>query len=1813
MMKQKANGKIFIAFLLSAAIVVSMCVPTSAKEVGNSGTADSGACELTEGCVLENGHEGDCEVPSEDAQTTGESADDKNTPGEGDGTDQEDNSGQPTDAEDNADQPTDGADAPTEENKGGSIVVDGVHIYPGGEETQDGKKVWVAYDAEYSTSQPADATIRATVTLPDDVTVPSGYKLFIYKVKEGEGFYPKAAAVEERASKYNEYQCYTIRWVNPDTPDPTADTLDTKSMSQILGDKDSKNVTIKIDYLKDEAKLEGPAGARKLLIFNSTKEGDLLDTVSDSVTDVKVTDTHYNSFTFNTHQAGPYVFVSKHIEKGYISKLAIESIEDGFEPFDSDSEPGNDENNNNGIVRSYDTIQYHLAATFAGRQNQTTAESVNMYFELSIKKSATAARFDTAKMLWLKDNYGIEYLDDKGDVVMIQTHKGQFCEPKRDAEGNVVRDKHGFAQANESKEVSFNAQLNGSESGQDSYKVSTGGIVEQRLTGWTTVGEKGENILNSTKTFSAAVEVRNADNGEVFQPSFKMWLEGNEENYGKEGGDGNQMQPAQPCMDNYVPSEEVKKITVSAGTNFNLQLKKNVDMSYKNWFDFSTGDAVVKDIQTRLDELARLEDNRGKSNPAEFVDERGAALDETTKKAYENYRYGRITCYGITLQLYNDTNNNPDTNRAAKGLKGLSLPVGDIEFDVNFSSTVLSGGVGFPGSDTEYPAILWDYNENIPANNSYKYTYKDPGRGEVAPPSDGKGNGKRRLFWDGEERSPYAKGAAPSNYRFYHDGCYYGGDWALMNGNTKVNSLEDLSKVAHPNIVTGTGGDTNYHFSVSDYDFDFDDHLFPLKDAGNSGNVTGYDTFARCFSAGCVQVLSVFPRVQKEDTATINLTATVNNLELKTRAGQELRAETGDNTKYQHEVNKKDNTKTDKIVVYAPGNLTKGSAFNGLHKGKEPGAITEGFLGTDYWTTNYDCSAFAGDDIWIVSYGMMSAGSDYHTKSMNLLQIFDSRALKVRDEPKVFQSFAEGNNPGKVKFLFAADPDYPDGYDTNSEGVLAYMNTVREEDLVYSETMPDDKGYITVEGTSEKLKCIGVLMEIRSCDLLGGKYQYLRIPVKVNGDDETLVGKTVATVNTFRTWSYDIGEGITWSNGQWDGTTKKNVLENYPTPGQEDDLANYSGELENKGDIIYTKTEYKDGQQEPNSHSGGSLAGNSLLILGYKAHINIGVDNKSSESGSYIYNQENNETVVDYRLKNIKTEISNHTGQSQTPRTKLTIRTALDEGNSTGKDRISIAGDSYKMNEQAISSDSANPTSITFTASDNKEYTITVYAQPGATGRDITFVIDGAPVGLELPDITFQANFASIRNLENNAGIKTSTYISGTGDNRAYSTANGNEDNVTVNVVLSGGTNLDKAVKERYIELNGAISYDVIYTNGGSNEVQKVYFYDLMPFDGDIRDSGFSGDVILRSFDVRSSGDSQDAADATVYYSTTGYWELYETVNVFGGTGTSQEKVDAVEKMLNEGTNKDGDKLFEPLGSVENGEFVYEEELTKLAQDDPAKLTELLANITGLYVRAEKLKSKQTITLSFAIQTNGNQAGDFYRNISNSWIAGSETLPLKSVRVETAAVSRRISGVVWYDWNLNGIRDEGLEKEKPIKDAKVTLFKKNGSGTYEVCEKDITGQTIGVATTGDDGAYSFDKLAQGDYIVAFSGDALKPYTDATFYQRNGNNDSNTNDGKTSDELTAEGIDKNIYPYFIKYSNTAENMTLHSIDDIRSGSVALNNYKEDIDHQDLGVIAAGYELPETGGRGTTPYTAGGILLVMAAFLIYGFTDRRRQYR
>lgn len=1723
-------------------------------------------------------------------------------------------------------------------------------IYPGTKQApnESGPEVWVAMNNENADK----ATVKATVTLPAGTTAAENSYLYIREVKEEENsaYYPTVDTVKNAVGEYNDYQCYAIHWVqiyqydeqtfDNNTYTVTNDKITSNSGNTEVGklykDGDGNQwvciygtksalsdakALIQIEYLHESAYLIGERAHRKLRIFNSrAADGQTLEENA-TATGVTANTGAYTGFTFETNRGGPYVFVSQNVFEGYVSNLTISTMLDGTEPFDSNSNPGNDEANNNEIVRSYDVIQYNLTATLAARQAGVTREDATLYLEMTMDADLTQASFDVSQMLWM-NGYTIYYLNEAGKVLYWQDaeayNKGKYYYLGSSADAPTSMDVSDIEKGVSSKSsASLNAILSHSTNGTSSY---TSQVATQRLVGYAAMKagstSADHNVLAAQETLSAAIQVLNAKNNTSFQPIFRAWLKGNETNYGSESGDGNSVQLSPVVKDNRVTS---KAVNVSATAKFNLELAKNSNVTYRGWFDSAKGVEVTEtgtekytingkivtgaQLYKLLETLAKLDENAGKANPENFTDKNGmcsANLAELSlgdyKEVFSHIRYGRITGYGLTLQVYNSA---ATTNgAAAKGFKGITLPQGDITFALDLAASIKKVDPTSVVDETQYYAQLWEYSENKNVRTNYDYTYDDPHIGRVNINGTGKGNQSRNMYWANLDSTCYAAWSATYNGLYAGKGDtvhsdYYGGKWMLDND-------------------TGDG----CSFTVSNYDFNFTSTgaLFPTIKAGNSGVTTGYNTYIGCFSSGQIQVLNVFPRRQ---TATVNMSTavTAKNLTLNTTDGAAFRPFDGDSTGYAQETNINDNQVNDAIPLYAPGRMTKGNAFckRSFFDNRDTANLANSsyFLGTDFWNTGYDCSAFAGQDITLVGAARIDAG-DYAIRSMNLLQLFDTKALSLDLEnatPYVVSKVANAVS-GDTTILYAADPDYPAGYDTNDKSVLDYMSTVREEDLIYYKSLADLE--------TANYTCVGVLAELRSWTIYGegGYSTVLKIPMKVS-EEGNHVGKTVATVNAVRIWTNpDDMKDISWADGVYDGSKGKNSVAGYVTVDF-GSIDHYSGQVANGSP--YAKTEYVNGQVILGTNTGGYVYGSSLLILGYKAEVGINVDKEAAVGATHpTYDLDKGQYMVNYRLNDIIARPVD-IGKSQDTETALTVTAKLDEsytsasGYTSDKQRIAVSNGTYQMvpstnvklykdgtdetlDSVEISKDAQNPTTVNYRLFDDKgketgRYTIQIYAERDTNGTEVVFHLANVTVGAGVPEITFGAEINPIM-ANNNDTITASAYVTGTSDIRAYSEVNGNMDSTTIGIIQLGSTRLVKSVDTRYIELNGTINYTVTYTNSGSGALNTLYLNDLLPDNNDNRGSKYDGALELTGVKAYLSGSSEFSAGVKFYYSTEPYAELREAVDLGNADNRNSEKIEQVLK-----------KYFHLLGTIESGdsEVTYSDTFKKMSEEEKAK-------ITGIYAVVNGLTGGNSINLVLETKSLNNQAGNGYQNIAYSWLAGSDSVELVSNQVETAVLSRTISGVVWYDKNLNGIRDDD---ELRLEGVECTLFKKNETtGKYEMCTKDVTGGEIGSYTTGRNGAYCFDKLAAGDYIVAFSGEVLNQYTGLTTYQVTNGGAAVNSDAVAISQLKADGIDIEGYVYAIKYSNDAPQVGLHTIEKIVEGNLPLTNSVEQYANLDCGVIVAGPELPMTGGSGTTPYTIGGLLLTGAGLLLL-YKDKKRR--
>lgn len=1517
---------------------------------------------------------------------------------------------------------------------------------------------------------------------------------------------------------------------------------------------------------------------------------------------------------------------------GYVQALSISKVTDGTANFDETEGDGNDTGEDNRIVRTYDTVRYHLTATMASRDQDSVVREANLCFDMEMEKDITEARFEIDAMTWLKtiSDWQIEYFRG-GELVLVRKPDGILY---MDQDGDGV-----FTDA-----TSVNALAYGSENGERAYRLRGGDITRQRLVGALPL-TNDNNVLAATQSLDAVIRVLNDHNGAVLSPRFRVSFEKNPENYGAYTGEGAQT-TSQSVIDNGISLDSYAggayQVAITCAPLYNVKLRNaSESVSYISWFNFETGDEVKSDaLRAFLNAAGALRENYDKVDPSQYtyagdsdVEAAYLALSQEEQASLSSLRYGRMHAIGITVSI--------GSHDPEKGYKGCSLPVGELTFDLSLDVTAESTG----NADTSgYGAILWDYTPNVTGANMVYKNYEDESSGHTrqARKEANRGWMDRNLYWEKNNASRFGTRAAPTAYL----GDIEKNQWVYDSGSWRLTHIDGSAGTKS----TVANGKSVYTFTIHQYDFDLDKYTFPegvvlFSDKTNEGQ--GLSTKGDfSFFGGYGQILYLMP-LKTSSKVNLKQNIVIGNLEVTNASGQKLElpegAQRGKTVEIENESCVADNKATSAVDSYQPGYFAKYSSFNEKDATSHPGK----FLGTEFWGTEgrprWDENTYAGSDIAIMGSAQLTPGSDNWIRAVNLVQLFDTQALSITPKDgggkayltqgdvnfhETYGPTQEGHAP-EVTYLFAADPAYPEGYDTNKEGVVSYMNLVRQSKLIYTDKLywnEEAQRYNIIkydldrDGTEETFTCVGVLGEVRNCCYRDSVT--FRFPVTVT-NDPGYIGKTVCTVNGAVGWIQPGAmEGVTWGDGVWDSTEGKNTLEGYEavTTGTIGNTAYNSpsgvGYTMWNNEASFRKVEYSgDGQYKNGTTS--KAYGASLLILGYKAKVHI-TDQKAAENKAPYYSLDVGERAVTWILDDIGTEHSAVQGTTQEQLTDLTIPVKLSyDGKAQAEnlqDLFYIPRDHYTTTipvynpdgtpqqdgegkpvtvTQSIPTDSEHPAQITIPGTFKGEsgetvtklYTCGIYAVLGTDGVSVTFHLTDVPVGAALPDIRFQMNLGSL--LQNADAIRATANISGSGDHRAYSEVNGNRSNAEVYISQLATTFLSKRVDKHYGELDTDITYTVTYTNSGDSAIAKSYFWDILPYPQDALGSGYGGSRQLYSVDyaVKLAGTdgivSDSGVSVTVYGSTMDSAGLREEWKAFNSLSGRAERNRKIEELL------DGD--FRELKNPEDW-----------------------AGVNGIVVKVEHLPGHRDLVLTLPMQTRGNQAGDLYLNEAWHWDAGSEALPLQSNIVQTRIVSREISGLVWHDRNLDGKRDPG---EPLIGDVTASLFRKDADGNYVPWTQGVRGPIAGTVETGADGSYRFGELPEGEYIVAFSGETLKAYTGHTAYQWTDVSEAQNSDGVKKlqnvhlmdgdQEVTAQ------YGYFIRYTPESAGMQLHTLSEIAEGAAALNNGTEAYVHMDLGLVITIPELPETGGMGTAVFTLTGMLMLAAAALLLSYRRRKWQ--
>ncbi len=1215
------------------------------------------------------------------------------------------------------------------------------------------------------------------------------------------------------------------------------------------------------------------------------------------------------------------------------AKRDLKAVIDGSEPFDAPEEgkdqPGNDSGENNRIVRTYDTVRYQLTLTAEKRSAFSTMENYVAVLEAELPMDITQAQFDTSRLtevFYGDEDWSIEYKNSAGDNLYIENKSGIY---KCDGSGAITGTK-----------VTLNQIVKGSDNTNgNAYRTD---VASQRLVAYrlVTPTEGSEASVPGTENVDVRINVTAAQNGDTIEPKFKAWVKGNKDNFTSEQNNNNDYVVSVASQDNVVDiksSNEATKeyvVTVSAAARYNIVIKRNQDFQYSSYFDFETG----------------------KESSAE-----------------EGGTYGRMFGYGITLQLFNETNRliemkddkgnvvkDNDGNPLyvsdgdvleAKGMRGIELPVNGITFDLT-----LNGNKGNSISEDDYSAILWDYALSMENTKTGKWG--------------------RNMFWNNSTASAYPKGAGVYSSGNRKSSAYNSGTWSLVASSDTEADLDSEGKTT--SSITDTGEHVKYTFTVTGFDFDFENFTFPYESAGNAGTANWLaPSYIGSFSAGHIQVLQKYPATATAD-ASPEITAAVSNYQGTSKSGQPATTEARAVTDAIGGT--RDNKVTSNTAIYTPGGISKHNSFGSRvdEKGNpRHGSISIGFLGTVYWAgPAYDADTFAGSSIYLWGGAQLSRNSDGVVSAYNLLQKFDSKALSIDKSVENPVRYTDVNNDsawpaegwpnnkegklleaaGEYKILYAADPQYPEGWDSNDPEQMARMNNAKEDDLIYFTSLEDLE--------SKEYTCIAVLLEVRNAAIPAGCYPGVRIAMKVS-ENETgdVIGKTVCMVNTAFMWikrrdsEINLLEDISWENYVWNENSKKSVIRN--SAGEDvyskywngtgntvsqvnQTLRDETGEgnvnylVQQYNNFNYHKTEYNSGIKVENTHE-GYQQGMSLLVIGYESEVGIKVQNTRKTDNSADSDTINSDNVsfditngdwsALYTIKGIKTTATDPSGTGMTDvNTGLTITATLPTDTKDNED-ITIAASAFQVKslEEEMDADGKptgemvwveiserenDPTTMIFRDNEGQEREYKIWAERKGDNTAV-FHLSDVPVGEALPDIRFTGQFSA--QVTDGDSFTAQVTIQGDQDNRSLSSNNRNIASVAIGIVSLGGTSLTKTVDHNLIELDGEFTYGVNYTNN-SDEVmrQRLFLYDLMPYNGDIRSTNFerievdengnyvdAGETLqVLEIGARLSGAGAGEAKTIVrqYYSTIPGYVLKPYLE-FSNGGESR-KADDIENLL---------------------------------------------------------------------------------------------------------------------------------------------------------------------------------------------------------------------------------------------------------------------------------------------------------------------------
>lgn len=544
--------------------------------------------------------------------------------------------------------------------------------------------------------------------------------------------------------------------------------------------------------------------------------------------------------------------------------------------------------------------------------------------------------------------------------------------------------------------------------------------------------------------------------------------------------------------------------------------------------------------------------------------------------------------------------------------------------------------------------------------------------------------------------------------------------------------------------------------------------------------------------------------------------------------------------------------------------------------------------------------------------------------------------------------------------------------------------------------------------------CVAVLLEERECVYMPGTGRdYNNTTTGFTIKSDCPPNEVYISTNDVYLW---FNEAKNWTTDASFGNPDWNFVE--PDVSLETGSGSY---------VMYSKSKYDEDGRYVSNHNSVEY-GNCVYIVGETNSISKGFDMTTSTSSGETtqktnYNLNFSERQVDFYIQPKVTSLD-----TSANKTTLKIVDILPKW-LTYIPNSSVLGGIYKQPTPTEPSQIVGGRSL--------EPEISYDSSTGET--TLTWILENVTPNATIDKIHYSCTIGDETNPfsdvdETDNPITTRTYMTSTYGART------NNITTSLSVIKSPSTNLSKKVLQKYLEKNDDISYTLTFSNTSKANTRPFYLFDVLPFNGDERGTDFSGTVLLSTVTInKNNAPLTSKQNIKMYYTT--------------------------DTSIQNDTSFDA-KLIKDMNITWNE--------VKAHEQNELLIYNINKNATAIKLTGDSLVSMESLVVDITMKNVNGESGNIYVNNASVY-ADRFADTVFSSKVSSQVVTRKMSGYIFNDNNLNDIKDDN---DKVFSGVKVSLVDKNGNPA-----KDVSGNTIPDTTTDKNGYYEFNDFAPGIYQV----------------------------------------------------------------------------------------------------------------------------------